>query len=190
MAARVRPDTGKAMAKRQRVTNWSAYDGSLVNRSKLTIWFDDASIKDNWTPAPPVGRGKPEPYLASSPWGESSGRNICDKPRPENSAKSSAWTGCRKAAPCAKKSICWPRRVTPPPRCGIWRSSGRKASQKKRVSCMSMLVSCVSRKARVNPGVVRSSIASPNRRTRRPATSRPCACCTGCWTPQRTKSQP
>jgi hypothetical protein len=44
------------------VTSWSEYDRSLVNRGNLTIWFDDASIKDNWTPAPPVGRGKPGLY--------------------------------------------------------------------------------------------------------------------------------
>jgi hypothetical protein len=60
MPARVRPDTGEATSEqRYRVTNWSEYDRSLANRGNLTIWFDDASIKDNWTPAPPVGRGKP-----------------------------------------------------------------------------------------------------------------------------------
>jgi Transposase DDE domain len=63
MAMRVKPDTGKATLKqRYRVTNWSEYDRSLVNRGNLTIWFDEATIKDNWTPAPPVGRGKPGLY--------------------------------------------------------------------------------------------------------------------------------
>ncbi|MBE2260744.1 MAG: transposase, partial [Rhodobacteraceae bacterium] len=63
MAARVGPDTGEATSKqRYRVKNWSEYDRSLVNRGNLTIGFDDTSIKDNWTPAPPVGRGKPGLY--------------------------------------------------------------------------------------------------------------------------------
>ena len=45
-----------------RVTNRSEYDRALVNRGNLTIWFDEASIRDQWTPAPPVGRGKPGLY--------------------------------------------------------------------------------------------------------------------------------
>jgi hypothetical protein len=32
---------------RYRVTNWSEYDRALVNRGNLTIWFDEASIRDS-----------------------------------------------------------------------------------------------------------------------------------------------
>jgi hypothetical protein len=63
MAMRVKPDTGEATSKqRYRVRNWTQYDRSLVNRGNLTIWFDEASIKENWTPPPPLGRGKPGLY--------------------------------------------------------------------------------------------------------------------------------
>ncbi|MER2624180.1 MAG: IS5 family transposase [Accumulibacter sp.] len=63
MAMRVKPDTGEVgLKQRYRVTNWSEYDRALVNRGNLTIWFDEASIRDQWTPAPPVGRGKPGLY--------------------------------------------------------------------------------------------------------------------------------
>lgn len=63
MAASVKADHGAAKPKyRYRVTNWAEYDRALVNRGDLTIWFDEATIKDAWTPAPPVGRGKPGLY--------------------------------------------------------------------------------------------------------------------------------
>jgi hypothetical protein len=63
MAMRVKPDTGEVgLKQRYRVTNWSEYDRALVNRGNLTIWFDEASIRDQWTPAPPIGRGKPGLY--------------------------------------------------------------------------------------------------------------------------------
>jgi hypothetical protein len=63
MTMRVKPDTGEVGLKQQfRVTNWSEYDRALVNRGNLTIWFDEASIRDQWTPPPPVGRGKPGLY--------------------------------------------------------------------------------------------------------------------------------
>jgi hypothetical protein len=63
MAMRVKPDTGEIGLKQQyRVRNWSEYDRALVNRGNLTIWFDDESIRDNWTPPPPVGRGTPGQY--------------------------------------------------------------------------------------------------------------------------------
>lgn len=62
MAARVKADQGAGKPKhRYRVTNWSEYDQALVNRGSLTIWFDEATIKEGWTP-PPVGRGKPGQY--------------------------------------------------------------------------------------------------------------------------------
>ncbi|WP_287640524.1 transposase, partial [Accumulibacter sp.] len=63
MAMRVNPDTGEVGVKqRYRVTNWSEYDRALVNRGNLTIWFDDESLRDSWTPPPPVGRGTPGRY--------------------------------------------------------------------------------------------------------------------------------
>jgi hypothetical protein len=63
MAAQTKLDAGPAKVKtRYQVTNWADYDRALVNRGNLTIWFDEASLKDNWTPPPPVGRGKPGLY--------------------------------------------------------------------------------------------------------------------------------
>jgi hypothetical protein len=63
MAMRVKADTGEVGLKQQyRVRNWSEYDRALVNRGNLTIWFDDESIRDHWTPPPPVGRGTPGQY--------------------------------------------------------------------------------------------------------------------------------
>ena len=63
MAAQTKVDIGPAKVKeRYKVTNWAKYDRARVNRCNLTIWFDDASIKDKWTPPRPVGRGKPGFY--------------------------------------------------------------------------------------------------------------------------------
>ena len=63
MAMQVNPDTGEVGVKqRYRVTNRSEYDRALVNRGNLTIWFDDESLRDSWTPPPPVGRGTPGRY--------------------------------------------------------------------------------------------------------------------------------
>jgi len=63
MAMRVKPDIGEIGVKqRYRVTNWAEYDRALVNRGNLTIWFDDESIRDHWTPPPPEGRGTPGRY--------------------------------------------------------------------------------------------------------------------------------
>jgi len=60
MAIRVKPETGDMGGKqRYRVTNWSEYDRALVDRGNLSIWFDEASIREHWTPPPPMGRGKP-----------------------------------------------------------------------------------------------------------------------------------
>ena len=59
MAVRTKMDAGTSKPKyRYRVTNWAEYDRALVSRGDLTIWFDEATIKDGWTPPPPVGRGK------------------------------------------------------------------------------------------------------------------------------------
>lgn len=65
MAVRTKMDAGTSKPKyRYRVTNWAEYDRALVSRGDLTIWFDEATIKDGWTPPPPVGRGKPGLYSA------------------------------------------------------------------------------------------------------------------------------
>ncbi len=50
------------MKYRYPVTNWAEYDRARVNRGNLTIGFDEARIKDHWTPPPPAGRGKPGLY--------------------------------------------------------------------------------------------------------------------------------
>lgn len=63
MATRVKNDETASNPKyRYRVMNWAEYDRALVNRGSLTVWFDAATIKDAWTPAPPQGRGKPGLY--------------------------------------------------------------------------------------------------------------------------------
>lgn len=63
MATRVKTDETASNPKyRYRVMNWAEYDRALVNRGSLTVWFDAATIKDAWTPAPPQGRGKPGLY--------------------------------------------------------------------------------------------------------------------------------
>jgi transposase len=63
MAARVKVDESKAKAKyHYRVRNWAEYDRALVARGDLTVWFDEASIAESWTPPRPLGRGKPGLY--------------------------------------------------------------------------------------------------------------------------------
>jgi len=51
---------------RYRVTNWAEYDRALINRGNLTIWFDDQSLAESWTPPRPTGRGKPGLYSAAA----------------------------------------------------------------------------------------------------------------------------
>ena len=63
MAAKTKTDDSPAKAKyRYQVKNWEEYDRALVNRGNLTIWFDEASIAESWTPPRPVGQGKPGVY--------------------------------------------------------------------------------------------------------------------------------
>jgi Transposase DDE domain len=63
MAAKTKIDDSPAKAKyRYQVKNWAEYDRALVNRGNLTIWFDEKSIAEDWTPPRPVGRGKPGSY--------------------------------------------------------------------------------------------------------------------------------
>jgi hypothetical protein len=51
--------TGKA---KYRVTNWPEYDRALVQRGSLTIWFDEAFLRERWRPAPTGRRGAPFEY--------------------------------------------------------------------------------------------------------------------------------
>ena len=44
-----------------RVRNWSAYEGGLVRRGDLTIWFDDAAVAA-WEPPPSGAPGRPRSY--------------------------------------------------------------------------------------------------------------------------------
>ncbi len=47
MAKQEPPETVEVgVQQRYRVTSWSEYDRALVNRGSLTIWFDDASIRE------------------------------------------------------------------------------------------------------------------------------------------------
>ena len=45
-----------------RVTNWPAYDRALVQRGRLTIWFDEAFLRERWRPVPTGKRGAPFSY--------------------------------------------------------------------------------------------------------------------------------
>lgn len=63
MAARARKDLGTAEPKcRYQGTNWAEYDRGLVRRGDPTIWFDEETIRGDWTAPPSVGRGKPDLY--------------------------------------------------------------------------------------------------------------------------------
>jgi len=59
MAKPVKPEIGEVgLKQRDRVSNWSKYERALVDRGNVTIWFDDASVKDQSTPPPPDGGGQ------------------------------------------------------------------------------------------------------------------------------------
>ena len=45
-----------------RVRNWPEYDRALVQRGSLTVWFDEAYVRDHWTPAGTGQRGAPWVY--------------------------------------------------------------------------------------------------------------------------------
>lgn len=51
--------TGKV---KYRVTNWPDYDRALVQRGHLTIWFEEAFLREHWRPAPTGKRGAPFSY--------------------------------------------------------------------------------------------------------------------------------
>lgn len=63
MAAQARKDLGTARPKyRYQVTNGAECHRALVSRGDRTIWFDDETIGNRWTPPPSVGRSKPDLY--------------------------------------------------------------------------------------------------------------------------------
>jgi hypothetical protein len=63
MAARVKKDAkAPKLKQRYRVTNWAEYDRSLVSRGSLTVWFDQASVREGWVPAKTGRRGAPAAY--------------------------------------------------------------------------------------------------------------------------------
>lgn len=45
-----------------RVRNWSDYDRALVQRGSLTVWFDEAYVREHWIPAGTGKRGAPWVY--------------------------------------------------------------------------------------------------------------------------------
>ena len=57
----VPPAEAGAKAK-HRVTNWRDYDRALVERGGLTVWFDEAFLREHWRPAPSGRRGAPFEY--------------------------------------------------------------------------------------------------------------------------------
>lgn len=63
MTAQTLPTTEAATPKIQyRVTNWPQYDRALVERGRLTLWFDEAFLQSHWRPAPTGKRGAPFRY--------------------------------------------------------------------------------------------------------------------------------
>lgn len=63
MTAQTLPTTEAATPKIQyRVTNWPQYARALVERGRLTLWFDEAFLQSHWRPAPTGKRGAPFRY--------------------------------------------------------------------------------------------------------------------------------
>lgn len=63
MSAQANRPTEAATEKVQyRVTNWPEYDRALVQRGSLTIWFDEAFLRERWRPVPTGKRGAPFQY--------------------------------------------------------------------------------------------------------------------------------
>jgi len=59
--ANIPPAEAGAKAK-YRVTNWRDYERALVERGSLTVWFDEAFLREHWRPAPSGRRGAPFEY--------------------------------------------------------------------------------------------------------------------------------
>ena len=47
---------------RYRIRNWRAYNRALINRGRLTVWFDEHAIAGWRHTAPAVGPGAPRTY--------------------------------------------------------------------------------------------------------------------------------
>src|SRR5215510_15158339 len=47
---------------RYRIRNWHAYNRALINRGRLTVWFDEHAIKAWHNTEPAVGPGAPRRY--------------------------------------------------------------------------------------------------------------------------------
>ena len=56
------PATGAAAKAKYRVKNWPEYDRALAERGSLTVWFDEAFLREHWRPAPSGKRGAPFKY--------------------------------------------------------------------------------------------------------------------------------
>lgn len=57
-----RPPAAASGKVQYRVTNWPEYDRALVQRGSLTMWFDEAFLRERWRPAPTGRRGAPFRY--------------------------------------------------------------------------------------------------------------------------------
>ncbi len=68
------------------------------------IWFDAPTIKNGWTPSPPVGRGKPGLYSALAIQTCHRGSTLHSDFRPFSEGVSSAGAGL---APAAVKALWW-----------------------------------------------------------------------------------
>src|SRR4029453_19346316 len=47
---------------RYRIRNWHDYNRALINRGRLTVWFDEQAITGWRPPAPATGPGAPRRY--------------------------------------------------------------------------------------------------------------------------------
>src|SRR5437899_10072620 len=47
---------------RYRIPNWQEYNGALINRGRLTVWFDEHAIAGWRNTAPAAGPGAPRLY--------------------------------------------------------------------------------------------------------------------------------
>jgi hypothetical protein len=47
---------------RYRIRNWCAYNRALINRGRLTVWFDEHTVAAWRNTEPPAGPGAPRVY--------------------------------------------------------------------------------------------------------------------------------
>ena len=55
-------DEGAKAKAKYRVTNWPDYDRALVRRGDVTVWFDEAFLREHWHGKPTGKRGMPLNY--------------------------------------------------------------------------------------------------------------------------------